>query len=67
MNNEEKNGWKMAWAGVGLIVAGCLLTWFASSAESFGLQGILYFVVTGILCVAYVVAICSTDQKFVEV
>lgn len=66
MNNGEKNGWKMAWAGVGLIAASCLLTWFILSAESFGLHGVPFYVVTGILCAAYVVAIYLVVRRFFE-
>lgn len=49
MNGQENHGWNMAWAGVGLTVAGFLLTCFLSSAESFGLQGIPYCVVASAL------------------
>lgn len=64
MNDQENHGWNMVWAGVGLTVAGFLLTWFLSSAELFGLRGIPYCVVAGALCVAYVAAIYIVVRKF---
>lgn len=64
MNSEEKNGWKMVWIGVGLMVASCLLIWVTLSAESFGLHGVPYCVVIGILCAAYVVAMYIVVRRF---
>lgn len=64
MNDMEKNGWKMTLAGIGLFTAGFLLKWFASSAESFGLRGILYCVVIGLLCVAYIAGVYMVVRIF---
>lgn len=64
MNDMEKNGWKMTLAGIGLFAAGFLLKWFTSSAESFGLRGILYCIVIGLLCVAYIAGVYMVVRIF---
>ncbi len=62
MKKEEKRGWQMAWAGVGLIAANCLLGFLSQGA--FGLDGILYYAVVAILCLIDVVAVYIVIRKF---
>ncbi len=62
MKHDEKWGWKLAWSGVGLMGAGWLLGYL--SLETFGLDGVLYYVVVAILCVIYVAAIYIVIRKF---
>ncbi len=62
MKHDEKWGWKMAWSGVGLVIASWLLGYL--SLETFGSDGVLYYVVIAILCVIYVAAIYIVVRKF---
>ncbi len=64
MKNDEKSGWKLAWAGIGLMAAGWLLGYLSLSLETFGLAGVLYYVVVAVLCVIYVAAIYIVIRKF---
>ncbi len=64
MKHDEKWGWEMAWSGVGLMVVSLLLGYLSLSPEAFGLDGVLYYVVVAILCVADVAAIYIVIRKF---
>ncbi len=64
MKHDEKWGWKLAWSGIGLMVAGWLLGYLSRSLETFGLDGVLYYVVAAVLCVIYVAAIYIVIRKF---
>ncbi len=64
MKHDEQWGWKMAWSGVGLIAAGCLLGYLLRSPGVFGLDGIFYYVVAAVLCLIYVAAIYIVIRKF---
>lgn len=64
MKNDETWSWNMVWSGIGLIVAGCLLGYLSLSPETFGLGGVLYYVVVAVLCVSYVAAIYLVIRKF---
>ncbi len=64
MKNDEKSGWKLARAGIGLMAAGWLLGYLSLSLENFGLDGVLYYVVVVVLCVIYVAAIYVVVRKF---
>ncbi len=64
MKHDEKWGWKLARAGIGLMAAGWLLGYLSLSLETFGLDGVLYYVVIAVLCVIYVAAIYIVIRKF---
>ncbi len=64
MKHDEKWGWKLVRAGIGLMVASWLLGYLSLSPETFGLDGVLYYVVAAILCVIYVAAIYIVIRKF---
>ncbi len=64
MKHDEQWGWKLAWSGVGLIVASCLLGYLLQSPGTFGLDGVLYDVVVAILCLVYIAAIYIVIRKF---
>ncbi len=64
MKHDEKWGWKLAWSGVGLMVASGLLGYLSLSPGTFGLDGVLYYVVVVILYVIYIAAIYIVIRKF---
>ncbi len=64
MKHDEKWGWKLVRAGIGLMAAGWLLGYLSLSLETFGLDGVLYYVVAAVLCVIYVAAIYVVVRKF---
>lgn len=64
MKHDEKWGQKLTWAGIGLILAGILLGCMLKSPGVFGLDGVLYNIITAILCVIYVIAIYMVFRKF---
>ncbi len=64
MKHDEKWGWKLAWSGIGLMVAGWLLGYLSRLLGTFGLDGVLYYVVVAILYMIYVAAIYIVIRKF---
>jgi len=61
---EEKRGWQMVWAGVGLLAGNCLLGFLFRSPETFGLSGILYYAIVLVLCAVDVVLVYCLVRKF---
>ncbi len=64
MKKEEKRGWQIAWAGVGLIAANCLLGYLLQSPGAFGLEGPLYTIVLVILCAIDLAMVYFVIRKF---
>ena len=45
MKHDEKKGWEMVWAAIGLIVVSCLLMYVIFALEAMDMSGILYNVI----------------------
>jgi len=62
MKRDEKWGWQLAWAGVGLILLNVLLG--CLSPGVFGWNGILFYGVAAILCLIDLAAVYVVFRKF---
>ncbi len=66
MKRDEKWGWKLAWAGIGLIIVSCLLMFVAFSQEMLGLNKPLYYTIFVALVVMDLALVYSLVRKFFE-
>jgi len=64
MKHDEKWGWKLVWAGIGLMVVSCLLMYVSYTPEILGLSKPLYYVILISLIVIEVALVYVVVRKF---
>ncbi len=64
MKREQRRGWQMVWASVGLLVLNCLLGYLVQSPEALGLNSILFYGLVIILCVIDLAAVYILARRF---